>query len=520
MFVRNTRQTAISTSSAQHINNYIWKLYYKRFLEITLSLGIYKFLLYAVYTKVSSYLFGSDEDSFFYRRVHEYVVSMLMVHNVSCELFSQLDYRCTYIKYILIRSVRIFLLCYDSALISDCYGLDFTDINDTKRMCFYFFPGQLCFNESQICLWISNVVLSVLIFLKYSPLSRTEQLFPSLSFSECQEVIRFNNWIFSKWKRHDILYPAFISVIIHYFLGNALRKIFSNNFPSNEELTIFFFINIRLWMMLMFNIFIASYNIDMIFYFTAVIFTKPFNFFFNPKARNVCFKYPLMDALRSDLFLIKCIAYQDAYNIARFDKDKKAVIFKLIHIQDDRPIIWNTVLSEYFSQLNGFSRDVLSLHVNDIQSYCHLTRPRPMKQCANDIESFLKYTNEYKLLILVILTMAELSCESIKYHPPSIVHSDIHNVISKLFIFNKRLRQENVLNSRFCYIKIRKCYNLNQYLLCKNFEQLNQIYKCLKEVCETQMRKMMSTLRGHINMDLFTSSVQSELKKFMEMDHV
>lgn len=191
-----------------------------------------------------------------------------------------------------------------------------------------------------------------------------------------------------------------------------------------------------------------------------------------------------------------------------------------IHIQDDRPIIWNTVLSEYFSQLNGFSRDVLSLHVNDIQSYCHLTRPRPMKQCANDIESFLKYTNEYKLLILVILTMAELSCESIKYHPPSIVHSDIHNVISKLFIFNKRLRQENVLNSRSCYIKIRKCYNLNQYLLCKNFEQLNQIYKCLKEVCETQMRKMMSTLRGHINMDLFTSSVQSELKKFMEMDHV
>lgn len=83
-------------------------------------------------------------------------------------------------------------------------------------------------------------------------------------------------------------------------------------------------------MMLMFNIFIASYNIDMIFYFTAVIFTKPFNFFFNPKARNVCFKYPLMDALRSDLFLIKCIAYQDAYNIARFDKDKKAVIFKLV----------------------------------------------------------------------------------------------------------------------------------------------------------------------------------------------
>lgn len=142
MFVRNTRQTAISTSSAQHINNYVWKLYYKRFLEITLSLGIYKFLLYAVYTKVSSYLFGSDEDSFFYRRVHEYVVSMLMVHNVSCELFSQVDYRCTYIKYILIRSVRIFLLCYDSALISDCYGLDFTDINDTKRMCFYFFPGN------------------------------------------------------------------------------------------------------------------------------------------------------------------------------------------------------------------------------------------------------------------------------------------------------------------------------------------------------------------------------------------
>lgn len=184
-----------------------------------------------------------------------------------------------------------------------------------------------------------------------------------------------------------------------------------------------------------------------------------------------------------------------------------------IHIQEERPVVWKTILTEYFTQLNEFSRHVLSFHVITIKA----TQPSHIIHCDNDVQLFLKHINEHKVLVLVVLTMAELSCESIKHRPPSIIHNDIHNVISKLLSFNKQLWRENSLNSPNIYGKIRHCFGLNRYLLSKNFEQINQIYKCLKDVCETQLRKM-SFLKGYLNMDRFTPSEQNDLKKLMQFE--
>lgn len=77
-----------------------------------------------------------------------------------------------------------------------------------------------------------------------------------------------------------------------------------------------------------------------------------------------------------------------------------------------------------------------------------------------------------------------------------------------------------MLNSRPWYVKVSQCYQLNRYVHNKSFQETNEIYKCVKEVCETQLRKMLSVLRGYIDMDSFTSSEVKQMERFMEFDAI
>lgn len=185
------------------------------------------------------------------------------------------------------------------------------------------------------------------------------------------------------------------------------------------------------------------------------------------------------------------------------------------HVQEEKPRVWNTILTEFSRQMKDFSYHVLDLHAKNME----VGQPFHIVYCDNDIELFLKYTNEHEMLQLIILTMTELSCESIKYHPPRVVQTDIYMVISTLLTFLKRILQENILNSHVIHAKLCKYYNLNRFLYFKNIEESDTIYKSVKEVCETQLRKMLYVLsHEHISMDRFTSSEQNELEKIMRCD--
>ncbi|KAL1463062.1 hypothetical protein WDU94_014853 [Cyamophila willieti] len=228
------------------------------------------------------------------------------------------------------KSVRIILLCWNACLVSNCFGI--ID-SGGRQTCIYFSSVPFCYSEVQACIFISNIILSVLIFVRNAPLSRSGLLFQFSSLTEIQEIFKFNQWIYKKFnKRQDLIHPAVLSVIMNYLLGFAVRKIFDKNIPVGEISSSFEYIVImfHLWFMLTVNILVILYSLQMIFYFTTVIFTKSFDFFFNLKVKNICFKYPLVDALKSNLFLVKCLAYHHAYRIARSNTEKKAAIFKLV----------------------------------------------------------------------------------------------------------------------------------------------------------------------------------------------
>lgn len=501
---------SLGFSHTRHIAKFSSKFYYRRLLEAIICLVVYKsVLIYCVH-----WLFSVGESPFF-NILFEYVVSTFLVLNISIELYSHIDYKTSFVKYVLVNSGRMMLLFFDACSISNSYGMNRFNSHIGKT-CLYFFPGQYCYSESQVSLWISNIVLSVLVYLKYVPLCKKIPLCPDLRFTEVQEFFRFNRWFIHKFRKSNLFYHAFLSVLLHYFLSNVIRKIYIDHLSHPaQDLSICFFMNIPLCIKLFVNILIVSYNLDMIFYFTSVIFSKPFDFFFGPSEENVCFKYPLLDAVRSKVLITKWLACQNAYRIARYDLEKKKLLFKLSHVQEEKPRVWNTILTEFSRQMKDFSYHVLDLHANNME----VGQPFHIVYCDNDIELFLKYTNEHEMLQLIILTMTELSCESIKYHPPRVVQTDIYMVISTLLTFLKRILQENILNSHVIHAKLCKYYNLNRFLYFKNIEESDTIYKSVKEVCETQLRKMLYVLsHEHISMDRFTSSERNDLEKIMRCD--
>lgn len=137
MDLPDSRRPPVGSSHIHHIKRFSSKFYYKRLLEVIICLVICKSIIYYVY-----WVFIANNEINLFKVLYEYVVSMLLVHNISCELFSEVDYKTTYVKYILGRSARMVLLFYDSYLVSEYFGLSCAS-NETRRTCLYFFPGKI-----------------------------------------------------------------------------------------------------------------------------------------------------------------------------------------------------------------------------------------------------------------------------------------------------------------------------------------------------------------------------------------
>lgn len=140
MNLGDTQRPSLTPSSIQQVKLYSSKFYFKRFLEVVVCLLLYKTLIYWVHSKL---YYSADDETNFFNVLHEYAVSILLVHNISSELFSQVEYRVTYVKHVLVRSVRILLMFYDAVLISASFGLTHVSNEPKGTTCFYFFPGKI-----------------------------------------------------------------------------------------------------------------------------------------------------------------------------------------------------------------------------------------------------------------------------------------------------------------------------------------------------------------------------------------
>lgn len=128
---------SLGFSHTRHIAKFSSKFYYRRLLEAIICLVVYKsVLIYCVH-----WLFSVDESPFF-NILFEYVVSTFLVLNISIELYSHIDYKTSFVKYVLVNSGRMMLLFFDACSISNSYGMNRFNSHIGKT-CLYFFPGKI-----------------------------------------------------------------------------------------------------------------------------------------------------------------------------------------------------------------------------------------------------------------------------------------------------------------------------------------------------------------------------------------